>query len=991
MGSKPSVRHLKVAVRTYVPPLKKPRPRIIRGTPDIVVAFDTETSIDPPQRLLFGSYRVYAKGRLVQEGLIAGNGLPKTDHATLDSYVRDHADDGGGPLRLLSRAEFAEQILWRMGYVARARIVGFNLPFDLSRVAIDARPARKGGFSLVLAEGLVVDGKRKANLWRAEVTVKADGSKRQFIRFTKPPRLDAVNLDDGHAYQGRFLDLHTLAYALTDRSLSLDAAAAEFGVAERKSEAEHTGTISEAYIDYNRQDVRTTHALYEALLAEYGRHPVELDPEQAFSPAAISKAYLRAMGVTPPLSRRGTVTDSDLGHAMTAYYGGRAEVRIRRVPLPVRYLDFTSMYPTVFALMGLGSFLTAASFRTEDASEETRSLVERIDRESLHDPATWSTIGGVFVRVEPGGAILPSRSPYAGVDADHPAAAWTIGINPLRSNVPLWFALPDILGAKLLGDVVSRILEAIRIVPVGQLAGLRPTMLRGDVEVDPRLDDLFRRAIELRQQIRRDPARDPAERERTAQALKTFANGGAYGIFAEYHQTEPVAAPGRKVQASGLWPIDARVRTPEEPGEFCFPPIAASVTAAARLLLALLEADVEAAGGSYVACDTDSLLVVASEDGGLVGCRGGPLRTDDGLEAVRALSWADVDAIVQGLETLNPYVAGTVTSLLKLERENYAVGGKQRSVELFALAISAKRYALYERTPDGPRIRKASIHGLGLYRRPYPDSEGWSADAPAWVVETWERIIREAEGLPVPPEPAWFDLPAISQLAISSPHVLAPFRSINAAKAYADQVKPFGFLLTGHVDPLAPLPARLEPGAVVPVAPYDTDASKFLSLPWRDRTSGRAIQVTTRPGGEHGKVRLKTYRDVVMDHRFHPESKSGDLAGGPGLRSSVGLLPRLQVDVEGVPVHIGKESNRLDEVEDGSIGGSDEVYVEYRDEREEWEASLPALRRLQDERGWRYLAEASGLSERALRYALNGYKMPHRRAREALYDLPAGG
>ena len=43
---------------------------------------------------------------------------------------------------------------------------------------------------------------------------------------------------------------------------------------------------------------------------------------------------------------------------------------------------------------------------------------------------------------------------------------------------------------------------------------------------------------------------------------------------------------------------------PEEPGEFCFPPIASSITAGARLLLGLLQTGVEERGGTYLACDT---------------------------------------------------------------------------------------------------------------------------------------------------------------------------------------------------------------------------------------------------------------------------------------------------------------------------------------------------------------------------------------------------
>ena len=159
-----------------------------------------------------------------------------------------------------------------------------------------------------------------------------------------------------------------------------------------------------------------------------------------------------------------------------------------------------------------------------------------------------------------------------------------------------------------------------------------------------------------------------------------------------------------------------------------------------------------------------------------------------------------------------------------------------------------------------------------------------------------------------------------------------------------------------------------------------------MALPWRDRRSRTDLRVTTRPGGLPGHVRLKTYRDAILDYRWHPEAKSGDPSGGSGTRRSAGLLPRLRVEAAGVR-HIGKESNRLDEEEAAMLGEGDEPYVEYGNERRgDWERALPMLRKLRGEHGWHYLAEVSGLSERAVRYALNGNRVPHALARRRIVE-----
>ena len=73
-------------------------------------------------------------------------------------------------------------------------------------------------------------------------------------------------------------------------------------------------------------------------------------------------------------------------------------------------------------------------------------------------------------------------------------------------------------------------------------------------------------------------------------------------------------------------PYPCKVKHPEAPGEYCFPPLASLITSGGHLLLALLERLVADRGGTYAMEDTDSMAIVASEHGGLVACPGGPYR-----------------------------------------------------------------------------------------------------------------------------------------------------------------------------------------------------------------------------------------------------------------------------------------------------------------------------------------------------------------------------
>ena len=136
-------------------------------------------------------------------------------------------------------------------------------------------------------------------------------------------------------------------------------------------------------------------------MAEFDLHPVDLEPERAYSPASLSKAYLAAMGITPLL----TATRTSRGRSLAMPWrpssavgpsAGSAGSR------PGRLVDFTSMYPTVDALLDL--------HRLQLARDRDRPECTEAGRSSCWSP---STLDDCF---DPGSGPSWSASPWSHPD-----------------------------------------------------------------------------------------------------------------------------------------------------------------------------------------------------------------------------------------------------------------------------------------------------------------------------------------------------------------------------------------------------------------------------------------------------------------------------------------------------------------------------------------------------------------------------------------------
>jgi len=508
----------------------------------------------------------------------------------------------------------------------------------------------------------------------------------------------------------------------------------------------------------------------------------------------------------------------------------------------------------------------------------------------------------------------------------------------------------------LLSGRVPNIQEAFRIVPHGQQLGLQPIKLRGAISVDPRNEDFFTRVIEYRKQNKAD--------DRLEHFLKILANSASYGTYLELNP-EKIDSGGRPkvtVHSGDRIFEQPAPDTVEEPGKFYFPILGALITSGGRLLLAMIERCVRDAGGTYLCCDTDALTIVASKTGGSV-------EMPDGAAPVKALSWGEVETILNRFDSLSPYNRYIVPHLLRLTDENYDANGHQQ--QLFGYSIAAKRYALYT-TKCGKsfcnhrncvRIVDPKAHGL-IFFAPSEEREN---GLPKWWWELWRFILALEFKQVIEPDstiltiagrpisalsattldglPSWINLPAMMKMRISTPH-------------YLDQMKgkgsPFGFVL--H-------PRTREGLKLTLLTPFSKDRANWASSECINTRDGSSYHLDALP--RRGVI---TLGDVLCGYLMHPEIKSLGPDGKRCKPHTRGLLRRIAV-YGGLQHCIGKEVSRYEQGKTDFIENIDDVCIHYDGGRVAANESLIAEI---SARGLRRATRDTGLDRKTIRRVLKG-------------------
>ena len=358
----PITDHLPVAIRAFAtrqfrelkePSKGKRRPPIASAS-EWTLIFDTETASDAGQALRFGTYQLRKGGELNEAGIFYDPaGVTPDELVTLSAYAEAHG------LALLPREQFVNQVFFARAFQLRATIVGFNLPFDVSRLAISYGTARapmdgvqgmRDAFTFKLSGQKIWPNVRVKHLSRTAAQISFAAQMKQPDGRGQRRRGETTPVRRGH-----FIDVKTLANALFARSFSLRSLGEFLQVDAGKLAFDgFDGPITAEMIGYAVRDTEATWQCYAELLRRFAALGLSrTKPEKAYSSASIGKGYLREMSVRPWRDCQPDFPPQLTANIMGSYFGGRSEVRIRRELRQVMLCDFLSMYPTVCTLMGL--------------------------------------------------------------------------------------------------------------------------------------------------------------------------------------------------------------------------------------------------------------------------------------------------------------------------------------------------------------------------------------------------------------------------------------------------------------------------------------------------------------------------------------------------------------------------------------------------------------------------------------------------------------
>ena len=147
----------------------------------MVMALSTENTQDKHQNLTFGSAGIWINEKLYKICLFYDESLDKRKTQIIKEIGKTLQKQKDCIVTVLPKYEFATRVFYPYVYEARAKLVGFDLPYQISRLATSWSRARKAqdAFSMKLTEN---------NPRLPAIRVKSIDSNSAMIQFVTPLR-----------------------------------------------------------------------------------------------------------------------------------------------------------------------------------------------------------------------------------------------------------------------------------------------------------------------------------------------------------------------------------------------------------------------------------------------------------------------------------------------------------------------------------------------------------------------------------------------------------------------------------------------------------------------------------------------------------------------------------------------------------------------------------------------------------------------------------
>jgi hypothetical protein len=599
----------------------------------------------PEERFGLGAYLSITGRSVLGAGLVVPDGRSDVSEV-LQVWCEGRAvETPAGPRRweCLTLREFFDYrtgLFTKRVYAGAGWLVTADLGRTLGLVAEAWAPTRatnrsdfwRGGFKLYLPTWSKIDGRENhegrldpVSPHRPAFLVKRAGAHGYVAQFDRGQggALAGKRNPDGTPYRGRLLDVVTAGHVFDGvDSGELGDHLEAFGLSRLDLPAAVTLDIEGAEIMAGLVEAVRSLALvldeeasrWLTTSGDRARGYGRLDLGGLVSPAGLAAEIPRRAGVLPPLVKFRVPTDLELRSWIAAHRGGWLTAELAGQGLfPAADIDVHAAYAAFASLLGWWPVMTAASLRRRDVTTELRSLCVEVaagDVSRLFDRRTWTRFGFTICDVVCDGEPWPVEAP----DEDYPQGH--SGVRPVRCPVSLPFTWPDVVNAALRSGRVPHIVSATRLVPVGRQPGLRKQYPLYDGLVLSIDEDPAVALVRLR-----DTAKVRGDK-RLAAHLRVVVNALVYGNLVRLDQLH--RRNGRRATIA------------EQPAEWTFPPVAATVTAASRLVLGVAEHDLGAYDITVASRDTDGLLLSCSPD-----------------------QWTDLDRVLAHFDQLDPFGTGT--------------------------------------------------------------------------------------------------------------------------------------------------------------------------------------------------------------------------------------------------------------------------------------------------------------------------------------------